>query len=282
MWKRTAVCSLALAVCCLARAAENEAARQTTALNLGDGVTLELARIPAGTFMMGSSETELERRPNEVQHPATIHKPFYLGIHPVTQEQYEAVTGKNPSYFHPGYFQKEEDKAASRRRPVENVSWDDAVEFCEKLSEKTGRAVRLPTEAEWEYAARAGTTTPFHTGETISPDQANYNGEFVYGSGKRGVFRKMTTPVGMFPANDWGLHDKHGNVWEWCSDWYGGYTEDSVDDPGAVSGDSVYRVWRGGSWTDPPNRLRSAYRVNYLGPAFRSHNLGFRIALDPQ
>jgi len=248
-------------------------------------VTLELVRIPAGKFLMGSPESEGENKtagpdgetmdwpgrfPNETQHEVTISKPFWMGIHEVTQAQYEAVMGKNPSRF--------KDEKDSARRPVEQVSWHDAVEFCGKLSEKTGRKVRLPTEAEWEYACRAGTATAFKTGDTISTDQANYHGEFTYGSGVKGVFRGETTAVGSFPANVWGLYDMHGNVWEWVADWYGEYPAGAVTDPQGPA-EGQHRVLRGGSWSSHPQHCRSARRGR-VAPALGTNRLGFRIALD--
>jgi len=240
-------------------------------LDLGKGVTMKLALIPAGKFLMGSPPGESDRNDEEgPQHEVTISKPFYMGIHEVTQEQYKAVMGANPSYI----------KGASN--PVELVIWEDAVEFCNKLSAKTGKTVRLPTEAEWEYACRAGTTTPFHTGETISTDEANYDGSYVYGSGRKGKDRQKTVPVGSFKPNAFGLYDMHGNVWEWCSDWYDkNYYRKAprVDPQGPVSGSR--RVLRGGSESDLPRDCRSAFRGWYLPlPGPRLGDLtGFRVAV---
>ena len=169
---------------------------------------------------MGSPANEPERSDDETQHRVTLTKGFYLGVHQVTQAQWQAVMGNNPSHF-----------KGDSNLPVENVSWDDCVAFCEALGKKDGKTYRLPTEAEWEYACRAGTTTPFHFGDTISVNQANYDGNYTYGNGKKGVYRQKTTPVGSFPANAWGLFDMHGNVWEWCADWYGPYPEEELKDP---------------------------------------------------
>ena len=170
---------------------------------------------------MGSPEGGRKRKSdNETQHKVTLTKGFYMGVHAVTQEQWQAVMGNNPSKF-----------KGEKNLPVEQVSWDDCQEFIKKLREKDKKLYRLPTEAEWEYSCRAGTTTPFHFGETISTDQANYNGNFTYGNGKKGKYREKTTPVGSFPANAWGLHDMHGNVWQWCQDWYGDYPQKDVVDP---------------------------------------------------
>jgi len=241
---------------------------KTLTLALGGGVTMKLALIPSGTFIMGSPAGEALRDDDEgPQRRVTITKPFYMGIYEVTQAQYEAVTGKNPSYF----------KGA--KNPVERVSWHDAVEFCKALSGKTGQTVRLPTEAEWEYACRAGTTKPFNTGRTISTDQANYDGNFTYGNGRKGVYRKKTVPVGIFGPNAWGLYDMHGNVWEWCSDWYAdSYANAETDDPqGPASGAS--RVLRGGSWGIAPRYCRSANRSRNSPGAWGNY-FGFRVAVD--
>ena len=190
-----------------------------------------------------------------------------LGVYTVTQEEWQAVMGKNPSFF-----------KGEKNLPVENVSWDDCQVFMKKLRERDKKAYRLPTEAEWEFACRAGTTTPFHFGETIFTDQANYNGD-VYGGGKKGVSRGKTTPVGSFPANAWGLHDMHGNVWQWCDDWLGDYPrKDAIDPTGPEKGQSKgqSRVLRGGSWYDNPLYCRSAYRY-WLEPGFRDYICGLRV-----
>jgi formylglycine-generating enzyme required for sulfatase activity len=185
----------------------------------------------------------------------------------VTQAQWRAVMGNNPSRF------KED------RRPVESVSWEDATTFCRKASELTGRKLRLPTEAEWEYACRAGTTTEFNTGEIISADdQANYNGNYPYGNDGKGVYREETVEVGSFPGNAWGLHDMHGNVWEWCSDWYGQYDISNIIDPYGVANGS-HRVLRGGSWRGIAWFCRSAYRIS-CDPGGRGDDIGFRVVLD--
>ncbi|MEB3825989.1 formylglycine-generating enzyme family protein, partial [Phormidium sp. CCY1219] len=210
--------------------------------DLRQGIGLEMVRIPAGTFIMGSPQTESGRDKNEgPQHQVKVPE-FFIGKYPVTQAQWQAVMGNNPSYF------------TGDNLPVENVFWHDAVAFCEQLSEKTGRVYRLPSEAEWEYACRAGTTTPFHFGETITPELANYNGNYPYAEEEKGEYRKKTTPVGNFPPNAFGLQDMHGNVWEWCQDtWHANYngapSDGSAWDWG---GDSGYRMRRGGSWNFIP------------------------------
>jgi len=225
---------------------------------------------PPGTFLMGSPECEAGRFHNEgPQTTVTLTKGFWMGEAPVTQSQYEAVIDGNPSDFR-----------GDGTLPVERVSWDEAMAFCQALSKKSGKQVGLPTEAQWEYACRAGMTTPFHFGATISTDQANYNGNQTNDSGRTGVYRQKTTPVGNFPANAWGLKDMHGNVWEWCQDWYGAY-------PGATVADHVgcncgpNRVIRGGGWGGSSARLRSACRFG-ITPDSRSCDLGFRVALAVQ
>ncbi|MFM6269661.1 MAG: formylglycine-generating enzyme family protein, partial [Dolichospermum sp.] len=177
---------------------------------------LEMINIPGGTFIIGSSENEEGSMNSErPQHQVTI-SPFSMGKYPVTQAQWRTVAALEkvnidlapyPSYF--AYFEGD-------NRPVEQVSWHDAIEFCARLSNYTKKLYRLPSEAEWEYACRAGTTTPFHFGDRITTDLANYDGNYTYGDGLKGVHRKGTTDVGFFPPNLFGLHDMHGNVWEWC------------------------------------------------------------------
>ena len=221
--------------------------------------------IPPGNFLMGSPKEEKERNDNETQHKVTLTKGFYVGVYTVTQEQWQEVMGKNPSKFQ-----------GEKNLPVEMVSWDDCQEFIKKLREKDKKPYRLPFEAEWEYACRAGTATPFHFGETISTDQANYNGDgAVYGDGKKGVFRRQTTPVGTFAANTFGLFDMHGNVWQWCQDWLGDYPQKDVVDPqGPDTG--LYRVLRGGSWNYSPQLCRSASRNRYE-PGHPYFFIGFRL-----
>ena len=180
------------------------------------------------------------------QHEVTIAD-FFIGKYPITQAQWRAVAAlpeverslePDPSNF------------KGDNRPVESMTWEDAVEFCARLTAKTGRTYRLPSEAEWEYACRAGTTGPFHFGETITPDLANYDGNYTYGDGPKGRYRNKTTPVGQFPANAFGLYDMHGNVWEWCQDHYhSDYIGAPTDGSAWVSGgDSSRRMLRGGSW----------------------------------
>ena len=235
--------------------------------DLSNGVILEMAAIPGGSFMMGQSEDEGGRYNNaSPQHRVTVPS-FFMGKYPVTQAQYQAIMGANPSYF------------KGSNRPVESVYWNDAVAFCEKLSQKTGKPYRLPSEAEWEYACRAGTTTSFHFGEMITTDLANYDGNFTYGDGIKGIYRKETTEVGSFGvANNFGLYDMHGNVREWCQDnWHNNYKGAPTD--GSVWVKNVkhtnIRLLRGGSWVTDPKDCRSVYRDSCYRPAYT--DLGFRI-----
>ncbi len=210
------------------------------------GVRQCLRWIEPGTFMMGSPENEPERFDDEHQHPVTLTKGFWLAETSCSQGLWEAVMGDNPSGFKGKY------------RPMENVSWDDCMGFITTLNDlKPGLDLRLPTEAEWEYACRAGTETPFSFGDNLTPEQVNYNGEHPYAGGEKGKNREETVDVKSFPANPWGLYEMHGNVWEWCSDWYGDYPEDAVVDPGGPEM-VVSRVLRGGSWFSIGRNVRSA------------------------
>ncbi len=239
------------------------------AVDLGGGVKFELVLIPAGEFIMGSPDDEEERDYRETPHRVRVTKPFYIGKYEVTQEQWQRVMGDNPSDFE------------GARNPVQKVSWDDCQVFLKKLNArvKVKGTFTLATEAEWEYACRAGTQTPFYFGETISTGQVNYNGNYTYGNGRKGVYREKTIPVGSFHPNSFGLYDMHGNVSEWCGDWYDGdYYEDSPrDDPqGPARGE--YRVLRGGSWYYNPRPCRCANRDG-APPDERSNDDGVRLVL---
>jgi sulfatase modifying factor 1 len=234
-----------------------------------NNIGMKFVWIPPGTFLMGTPKEEVGRDPNETQHKVTMTKGFYMGVYTVTQEQWQEVMGNNPSYF-----------KGEKNLPVETVSWDDSQDFLKKLREKDKdkKGYRLPTEAEWEYACRAGTTTPFHFGETISTDQANYRGDLVYGNGKKGAYRQKTMPVGSFPANAWGLYDMHGNGFQWCQDWYGDYPQnDTVDPRGPENGQD--RVLRGGSWYLGPVHCRSAFRARARSGE-RYYLFGFRVCFS--
>ena len=257
---------------------------QFFAERLNDAVEIEMIAIAAGTFMMGSPEDELERNSSEApQHEVNVAA-FFMGKYPITQAQWKAVAAlpqinrelePDPSEF------------KGDKLPIEQVSWHDAVEFCDRLSAHTGRDYRLPTEAEWEYACLAGTTTPFHFGETITTDLANYDGtddpdgkwSGSYGQGPKGEYRKETTPVDHFAiANAFGLCDMHGNVREWCQDhWHDSYEGAPTDGSAWLSeNENDYRVRRGGSWGDGSRHCRSAYR-DYNTPDFRYDDIGFRV-----
>ncbi|MBO1044108.1 formylglycine-generating enzyme family protein [Aphanizomenon flos-aquae UKL13-PB] len=225
-----------------------------------------MVQIPGGSFMMGSPASEKGRTQDESpQHQVNVPA-FSMGKFVVTQEQYQQIMGNNPSHF--------TEKGA--KRPVEQVSWNNAVEFCQKLSEKTGREYRLPSEAEWEYACRAGTTTPFHFGETITTELANYNGTSIYASEPKGKHLQRTTDVGIFPPNAFGLYDMHGNVWEWCQDdWHNNYIDAPKDGSGWTSRSGNTKLLRGGSWDDGPGNCRSAYRYNYYLAYY--NDIGFRV-----
>ncbi len=209
--------------------------------HLGNGVFLEMVKIPGGSFLMGSPENELKQCEDEKPlHKVTI-QPFFMSKFTVTQQQYQAIIGKNPSQF------------KGRKKPVECVTWDNAVQFCTKISQTTGKSYRLPSEAEWEYACRARTTTPFHFGESITNELANYNGNYTYGSAPKGQSLEQTTDVGSFPANGFGLYDMHGNVSEWCQDsWHKNYNGMPTDGSAwKDESDRRYRMLRGGSWFQP-------------------------------
>jgi formylglycine-generating enzyme required for sulfatase activity len=233
--------------------------------DLGNGVTLEMVEILGGTFIMGSPKSEAKRGSNEgPQHQVTVPS-FYMGKYELTQVQYEAIIGTNPSNF------------KGDNRPVERVSWNNAVEFCKKLSQKTGKKYRLPSEAEWEYACRAGTTTPFYFGESITPDLVNYDGNYTYASAPKGKYRRQTTDVGTFPPNSFGLYDMHGNVWEWCQDDYkNDYINAPTDGSALTSPSRSAKLLRGGSWLDYPDFCRSAFRNAYYLDNF-NYYIGFRV-----
>jgi formylglycine-generating enzyme required for sulfatase activity len=232
-----------------------------------------MVKIPGGTFTMGSPKDEPEHTEYEdPQHEVSIPA-FFLGRYPVTQAQYELVMETNPATLY------EADRFVAPNKPVVGVSWSDAVEFCERLAQKTGRPYRLPSEAEWEYACRAGTTTPFYFGKTITSEVANYDATYTYGAGPKGEYRNGTTPVDHFGmANAFGLSDMHGNVWEWCLDhWHRNYDGAPPDGSAWIEGgDSSYRVLRGGSWNFHPRYCRSAYRYGYF-PDSRYNDNGFRV-----
>ena len=254
--------------------------------NLGNDVELEMVLIRGGTFTMGAPEDEEGSMDRErPQHEVTVPT-FFMGKYPVTQAQWRVVASlpqvNHELKPHPSRFKGD-------NRPVEQVSWFDAVEFCERLSQKTNRSYRLPSEAEWEYACRAGTTTPFNLGETITTDLVNYRGtdkeEYKrsgsYGGGPKGIYREETTEVGTLGgANAFGLYDLHGNVWEWCADqWHENYKGAPTDGSGWIEDNdnyNYYRVSRGGSWYFVPVYCRCSYRHDSF-PVLVTYDLGLRV-----
>jgi formylglycine-generating enzyme required for sulfatase activity len=290
--------------------------------------SLTMLWIPPGRFWMGSPPSEPERREAEGPQHLVQLEGFFLAQTPITQAQWREVAGwekvkreldPEPSFFmdrpqsepsrkaamgkkagedqfrisqilaREATFRLLEGEASTDERPVEHVSWHDAMEFCARLSQRTGRRYTLPSEAQWEYACRAGTTTPFHFGETITSELANYDASSTYGNGPKGVYRKQTTPVGLFPANAWGLQDMHGNVWEWCLDyWHESYEGAPEDGRPWLEGEGLKgdessersRLLRGGSWFNRPRGCRSAFRHWNL-PVNRDGSGGFRVCCLP-
>jgi formylglycine-generating enzyme required for sulfatase activity len=241
-----------------------------------NGIGIEMVAIPGGRFWMGSPDGEEGRYDDESpQHEVSVPD-FFLGKFTVTQAQWRAVAqlpqinqslNADPSNF------------KGDNRPVERVSWDEAQEFCARLSQATGKAYRLPSEAQWEYACRAGSTTPFAFGATLNTDIANYDGNYTYGNGKKGVYREQTVDVGSFPPNAWGLYDMHGNVWEWCEDrWHDNYNGAPTDGTAWTDKSTEYKLLRGGSWNNDPRNCRSAGRVD-LARGLRDIDIGFRVVL---
>lgn len=232
--------------------------------DLGDGVTLTLMLIPAGEFLMGAPEDEPDSAEDErPQHLVKVPE-FLMGRYPVTQAQWRVVAGYEQQQLElnsdPSSFKGDD-------QPVERVSWHQAVEFCHRLSERTRKNYRLPSEAQWEYACRAETTTAYHFGPQLTSELANYGQEV-----------NQTTAGGNYPPNRWGFHDVHGNVWEWCADyWHDTYNDAPTNDNAWVEdGDSDMRVLRGGSWANVPRNCRSAYRGRF-NPAYDGYVVGFRV-----
>ena len=260
----------------------NRVVQAQPAKEITNSVGMKLVLITKGKFLMGSPPSEEGSEDDEKQHEVTISRNYYLGAYEVTQGQYLKVMGKNPSIFqgdkvaerHPttGRIVKDVD---SSNFPVETVSWEESVEFCRRLSllpeeRKAGRVYRLPTEAEWEYGCRAGSKTAYGFG-----DDSRLLGGHGWFSGNSSW---KTHPVGQKKANAWGLYDMHGNVWEWCSDWYGDYPREGATDPMGPTKGSL-RVFRGGSWSGVAALCRTAFRGRNV-PAYRGDVLGFRLALS--
>ena len=246
-------------------------------LSVGDALPLHMVLVPGGSFTMGSAKDELGHNDDEApQHKVTVPQ-FFMGRYPITQAQWRAVAALPQ-------VERALESAPSRfkgdNRPVERVSWDDAMEFCDRLTKHTHRPYRLPSEAEWEYACRAGTTTPFYFGKTLTDELANYNASETYAGGPKGEYREETTPVNYFGlANAFGLSDMHGNVYEWCADsWHNSYEGAPTDGSAwTEGGDGSGRLLRGGSWFVYPRNCRCAYR-NYDPREVRYLNTGFRVS----
>lgn len=269
---------------------ERKQAVQQEEREIINSIGMKLVLIEPGTFLMGSPPNEAERLDNEYQHEVEITQPFYAGIYPVTQEQYQRIMNQNPSHFSSTGNGKDAVKGMDTRPfPVESVTWDEAVEFCRRLSElpeekENERTYRLPTEAEWEYMCRGGPffkkpSPPFYFGNSLSPTQANFDGNHPYGYATKGQYLQRTTKVGSYPPNPLGLYDLHGNVWEWCADWYDAeyYKHSPRQDPQG-SEDGERRVLRGGSWSSYGRRCRAAFRDNFA-PGIHYGYVGFRVVL---
>lgn len=255
-----------------------------------NSIGMKLSRIPAGTFQMGSPKTEAERKSDESEHTVTLSKPFLIGVHEVTQSEFRRIMGN-----------EETGRAAFKgpSRPMDNVTWETAGEFCRRLSQvpaesSAGRKYRLPTEAEWEYACRAGTQSTFHFGESLSAEQANFNGAYPYGDAADGAYLRRTTDVGSYKPNEFGLFDMHGNVAEWCSDFYDReyyYDSPEKDPKGPPVGvtqtgfttksgaTKYYYSVRGGCWLDDARACRSACRFKAM-PEINYRLIGFRVVCE--
>ena len=256
-----------------------------------NSIGIKLARIPAGKFVMGSPGDEAERNSEELSHEVVISRPFYIGVYEVTQHEFDKVVitekRKPKAVFHP-------DNGGSPDHPMENVEWKRAIAFCNALSDQpkersAGRKYRLPTEAEWEYACRAGSQTAFHFGDALSSSQANFNGNYPHGDGAKGPYLRKTAKIGSYKPNAFGLFDMHGNVSEWCADWYDRdyYRDSPEEDPlgppvGVLKTEfdgDFYVTVRGGCWLDDARACRSACRF-YSMPADPYRLIGFRVVCE--
>ncbi|NJK30853.1 MAG: formylglycine-generating enzyme family protein [Acaryochloris sp. SU_5_25] len=243
---------------------------------LGETADLTMVAVSGGKFVMGAAATEGQPFAQALlAHWVTV-KPFFLSKYPITQAQWQTVSQlpqiNRPLLAQPAHFVGED-------HPVESVSWLEAVEFCDRLSRYTGQTYRLPTEAEWEYTCRAGMSTPYATGPTLTPELANYNTQFAYAAETPGAYRPATTAVGSFSPNAFGLNDMHGNVWEWCADhWHADYQGAPTQGQAWIKdGQSALRSLRGGSWADHPAQVRSASRSGYPADGL-NRMIGFRVA----
>jgi formylglycine-generating enzyme required for sulfatase activity len=244
--------------------------------SIRNALGMEFVLVPGGQFVMGSPEDEAYRDPDELPHTVVLTKPFYLQDTEVTQGQWKSVMGSNPSSF----------PRCGDRCPVDRVSWLDAQRFIEGLNQKGKEKYRLPTEAEWEYACRAGTRTAFHWGSEVDCSKAMFNNNTRRGTGLcvphvkgLGLLNDSPAPVKSYPPNPWGLFDMHGNLWEWCQDWLGPYPAGPVTDPNGPKA-GTFRVRRGGSWFKYGTYCRAANR-NWAHPASRYRTTGFRLVLEP-
>ena len=264
--------------------------REPLGAEADEATSLTMLWMPPGRFWMGSPEDEPERSDDEGPQHLVQLQGFFLAQTPITQAQWREVaqwrTNRGEHTWN-RKFDPNPSRFEGDHRPVEGVSWDDAMEFCRSLSQRTGRHYTLPSEAQWEYACRAGTTTPFYCGSTISTKLANYDVTKRYGDGEKGDYRQQTMDVASFPASPWGLHDMHGNVWEWCADHWHDNNEGAPEDgrawidEGDKANDLKWRLLRGGSWGARPAFCRSAYRVGNH-PGGRNNSIGFRVCCLPQ
>lgn len=230
---------------------------------------MAFVRIPPGKFLMGTPVSKVGQLKLGRSHEVEITRAFYIGKYEVTQGEWQQIMGDNPSHF----------KALGDNFPVENINWHEAQTFIRLLNElNPPYRFALPTEAQWEYACRAGTSTPFNTGENLSSDDANYDGRYPYRKFPKGHYRNQPTAVGSFPANGWGLHDMHGNVWEWCADWFCEYPAEPAKDPFGEC-ETDLKVIRGGSWYFNAESARSARRYTH-NPVDRGFSLGFRLVRE--
>ncbi len=287
---RTAILAL-IAALAATRPANSDEPKISTKPVITNSVKMKLAHIPAGTFMMGSPRSEAERDDKEERHEVTLTRPFYIGVYEVKQSEYAEVMRGSKEF-------KDRSSFKGANRPVENVEWKKTQLFCQRLTARAeeksaGRRYRLPTEAEWEYACRAGTSTAFHVGDALSSDQANMNGKYPAGGAKPGKYLRQTAVVGSYKENAFGLHDMHGNVAEWCSDWYDPeyYLDSPEEDPlgpplGVVDTkftnngkQNFFVVVRGGCWVDDGRACRSAYRYRAM-PNTQYRLIGFRVVCE--
>jgi formylglycine-generating enzyme required for sulfatase activity len=289
MKSHTTRCLVFVAVAALSAAQAQDSTHNVEIVT--NSIGMKLSRIPAGTFQMGSAKSELERRRDEAAHEVTITKPFLIGVYEVSQSEFSRIMGTEAAK-----------KAVFKgsKRPMDNATWESAGAFCQTLSQlpaerNAGRKYRLPTEAEWEYACRAGTKTVFHFGDSLSAKQANFNGGYPYGESESSAYLRRTADVGSYKPNAFGLHDMHGNVAEWCSDWYDKeyYYDSPVKDPlGPPVGvtetgfnvkkstkKKYYLSVRGGCWLDDARACRSACRFKGM-PEINYRLIGFRVVCE--